>query len=124
LPPPLHEPLERRYTERDEVPKRVATARDHAVVGLRELVERHLPRRVSRMRERAAGRDVEAVHALLLEPPADLDRLLERVPVTHPRIDVFQVLERADLELHVIVVADLSPDRPYDVEREARTVLE
>ena len=76
------------------------------------------------MRERASGRDVEAVDARLLEPLADLDGLLERVPVAHPRIDVAQVLARADLELHVVVVAHLAPDRSNDLEREARPVLE
>jgi hypothetical protein len=59
------------------------------------------------MRERRARGDVEAVDARLLEPTADLDRLGQRVAGLLPGEELVVVLDRADLELQVVVVADL-----------------
>ena len=74
--------------------------------------------------EDVAGRDVEPVHARLDEPVAHLDRLLEGRALLAPGKERLAVVDGADLELEVEVVADLLPDRAHDFEREARAVLE
>ena len=76
------------------------------------------------MRELGAGADVEVVDAVVLEPAADAQRLLDRVPLREPGEDLVQVLAQADLEAEAEVVTDLALHRANDLEREARAVLE
>ena len=70
------------------------------------------------------GRDVDRVGAGLLEPAADLHRVLDRVPRAEPREEGVRVLGRRDLHLDVEVVPDLGPDRLDGVEEQPRAVLE
>ena len=59
---------------------------------------------------------MNGVHARLLEPAADLHRLLERVALPVPRKHLVVPFLGADLELDVVVRADLGSDRAHDVE--------
>ena len=60
----------------------------------------------------------------LLEPPADLDRVLDRRPLAPPGKEGVVVVDGGDLELDVVVVTDLAPDRLHDLERQPRAVLQ
>src|SRR5262249_8094288 len=116
--------VRRPRAEEKVVAKHVLPFRDEAVIGLDHVLRRELPSRVARVRELAAGADVEVVDARRLEPAADLQRLLERVSVGNPREDFAQVLAEADLEVEAEVASYLAPDRAHDLERKAGTILE
>ena len=106
------------------VAKGVAPARDHPVVAVAHLAERQVSRGIERVGERAARRDVDRVRAGLLEPPAHLHRLVDRVAAAEPEQERIRLLPDADLDLQVEVVTDLAPDGTYGLDQEPGAVLE
>ena len=81
LPSPLEELAGKAALEEQVVATGQQAARDERVVGLAQLLDRQVACRIARVREEAAARDVDRVDAFRLEQPADLDRVLERVPL-------------------------------------------
>ena len=70
----------RRRAEQQVVAERPLAARDHRVVGLHQILDRQVAAgRIARVREEAAGRDVNGVDAGLDQPLADLHRFVQRV---------------------------------------------
>ena len=128
------EPLPAEQTRRSALPrnsrqlrKRVAAARGELLVGVRQHVDVQVAAgRIPRMREGAAGRDMDRVDAGLDQPVADLRPIPRRVLPAAPRPGEQRVVVvgRADLHLQVEVAADPRADRPDDVEHEAGAVLE
>ena len=108
--------------EQQVVAQRQHAAGNQAVVGLLQLRDREIAGRVLGMRERGAGGDVNRVDAVLLEPLADLNRVLEDVAGLFLLEQRVVVLGRADLHLQVEVAADALADRLDDLAHEARPV--
>ena len=75
----LRRASEQLAAEQHVVAEGVRAARNQRVVGLAQLLEREVAGRILRMREHVAGGDVNRVDAVLDEPLAHLDRLVDGV---------------------------------------------